>query len=131
MTERVTVTGSCHCGTVRFEAQVDRLSEAQICNCSICRMCGFQHLIIPASRFNLTLGKDQLREYRFRTGTARHLYCGVCGVKSFYVPRSNPDGYSLNVRCLSFPAGCRVRFSRFDGRNWSRNAESLRHLSEG
>ena len=130
MVDRAKVTGSCHCGAVRFEAQVERSSESQICNCSICRMCGFQHLIVPASRFNLISGEDQLREYRFKSRTARHLFCGVCGVKSFYVPRSNPDGISLNVRCLEFPPGSHVEFSEFDGRNWSKNAASLRHLSE-
>lgn len=130
MTDRVMVTGGCHCGAVQFEAQVERRSESQICNCSICRMCGFQHLIVPASRFELIAGEQQLREYRFKSNTARHLFCGVCGIKSFYVPRSNPDGFSLNVRCLSFPPGSHVEFTEFDGRNWSRNAESLRHLSE-
>lgn len=130
MPDTVTVTGGCHCGAVRFEAQIERLSESQICNCSICRMSGFQHLIVPASRFSLKSGVDQLREYRFRTGTARHLFCGVCGIKSFYVPRSNPDGYSLNVRCLTLPPGSDIQFKPFDGQNWAQNAGSLRQLSK-
>jgi hypothetical protein len=72
----------------------------QECTCSICRMTGFVHLIVPASRFRLLQGEDALAEYRFNTGTARHLFCRHCGVKSFYVPRSHPHGYSINARCL-------------------------------
>ena len=55
---------------------------------------------MPRARFRLLKGADSLSEYRFNTGTARHLFCRHCGVKSFYVPRSNPDGYSVNARCL-------------------------------
>lgn len=130
MAEPLTISGGCHCGAVQFEARVEQGSEVQSCNCSMCRMCGFQHLIVPASRFRLKSGEKRLQEYRFRTGTARHLFCRRCGVKSFYVPRSNPDGYSLNVRCLNLPSELELEFTAFDGKNWSKNAESLRHLSQ-
>ncbi len=63
-------------------------------------MTGFVHLIVPQRDFRLLGGADALAEYRFNTGTARHLFCRHCGIKSFYVPRSNPDGFSINVRCL-------------------------------
>lgn len=129
MRERITVSGGCHCGSVRFRAEVAPNIESSRCNCSICRMCDFQHLIVPASRFTLDSGEQSLSEYRFGTGTARHLFCSTCGIKSFYVPRSNPDGFSLNVRCLELPADCQVGVVEFDGRNWSRNAAALRHLS--
>ena len=66
----------------------------------MCRRSGYLHLIVEADRFRLLAGADALTEYRFNTGTARHLFCSVCGVKSFYVPRSHPDGWSVNVRCL-------------------------------
>ena len=92
--------GGCHCGAVRFEVQAPAHVTVSECNCSICRMSGYLHLIVPASRFRLLQGTAALRLYQFNTGTARHLFCGQCGVKSFYVPRSNPDGYSINVRCL-------------------------------
>jgi hypothetical protein len=96
----LTHTGGCHCGAVRFEVQAPAQVTVSECNCSICRMSGYLHLIVPAGRFRLLRGGDELRLYQFNTGTARHLFCGRCGVKSFYVPRSNPDGYSINVRCL-------------------------------
>jgi len=92
--------GGCHCGKVRFEIDVGPRPRVQVCTCSICRMTGYIHLIVPASRFRLTSGADALTEYRFNTGVARHLFCRHCGVKSFYVPRSHPHGYSINVRCL-------------------------------
>lgn len=92
--------GGCHCGAVSFEVDAPARLPALECNCSICRMTGFLHLIVPRSRFRLLSGADALVEYRFNTGAARHLFCRKCGVKSFYVPRSNPDGYSVNVRCL-------------------------------
>jgi hypothetical protein len=92
--------GGCHCGAVAFEVDAPARLTVNECNCSICRMSGYLHLIVPRSRFRLLRGSDSLTEYRFNTGTARHLFCRRCGVKSFYVPRSNPDGYSVNVRCL-------------------------------
>lgn len=92
--------GGCHCGRVRFEVEAPARIEAFDCNCSICRMSGFLHLIVPTARFRLLAGADALHEYRFNTGAARHLFCGDCGIKSFYVPRSNPDGIDVNVRCL-------------------------------
>ena len=98
--EYVTHSGGCHCGAVAFEVEAPAKIVASDCNCSICRMSGYLHLIVPRSRFHLLQGADALTEYKFNTGTARHLFCGRCGVKSFYVPRSNPDGYSVNVRCL-------------------------------
>lgn len=129
MSEKIEIKGSCHCGAVAFAAKVTSPCAVQTCNCSICRMTGYQHLIVPANAFTLIKGQEQLAEYRFNTGTARHVFCSVCGVKSFYVPRSNPDGYSLNLRCLEIPDSVSVEVSAFDGRNWSQHAERLRHLS--
>jgi hypothetical protein len=96
----VTHRGGCHCGAVAFEVDAPARVTVSECNCSICRMSGYQHLIVPRAQFRLLRGADALSEYTFNTGTARHLFCRRCGVKSFYVPRSNPDGYSVNVRCL-------------------------------
>jgi len=127
--ETVTYIGGCHCGAVRFE--VDAPSELQVyeCNCSICAMTGFIHLIVPDRHFRLLDGADALTEYRFNTGTARHLFCRHCGVKSFYVPRSNPDGFSINIRCLQSSSLASVRVETFDGRNWEQAAGALEHLS--
>jgi hypothetical protein len=92
--------GGCHCRRVRFEVDAPATLDVIECNCSMCRMTAFLHLIVPASRFRLLSGGEDLIEYRFNTGTARHLFCRHCGVKAFYVPRSHPDGWSVNARCL-------------------------------
>ncbi|MCA3131693.1 MAG: GFA family protein [Betaproteobacteria bacterium] len=125
----LTHAGGCHCGRVRFEADAPHNPVVHECNCSICSRTGYLHLIVPASRFRLLSGGDALVAYTFGTGVARHLFCRVCGIKSFYVPRSNPDGFSVNVRCLD--GGTLQAFSvePFDGRNWERNAGALAHLS--
>lgn len=121
--------GGCHCGRVRFEVEAPAIIDAQLCNCSICSMTAYLHLIVPASRFRLTDGAGDIETYTFNTGTARHHFCRNCGVKSFYVPRSNPDGYSVNVRCLDPETIEAVRVSHFDGRNWELHAGELAHLS--
>ena len=100
MSDWIRYEGGCHCGRVRFEVEATPRPQLQECTCSICRMTGFVHLIVPAARFRLLRGEDALSEYSFNTGTARHLFCKQCGVKSFYVPRSHPHGYSINARCL-------------------------------
>lgn len=122
--------GGCHCGAVRFTVEADENISADRCNCSICSMCGYLHLIVPASRFNLLQGEDELVDYRFNTGMARHLFCRHCGVKSFYVPRSNPDGFSINVNCLDPETIKSLQITEFDGQNWEDNAAGLAHLSK-
>jgi len=117
----ITHTGGCHCGRVRYEVRAPAVIEVTDCNCSICGMAGFLHLIVPADRFHLLAGADTLAEYRFNTGTARHLFCSVCGIKSFYVPRSHPDGFSVNARCLDPGTVTAMQVSPFDGREWERN----------
>jgi hypothetical protein len=121
--------GGCHCGAVRFEAALPSRVEAQSCTCSICAMTGFIHIITSERRFRLTRGKDELVEYTFNTGVAKHLFCRRCGVKSFYRPRSNPDGWSLNARCLDSLEGLDLDLTEFDGRNWEAHATDLAHLS--
>ncbi len=120
--------GSCHCSAVRFQVDAPEAIVAQDCNCSICGKAGFLHLIVPKSRFRLVQGKDSLTTYTFGTGVAKHTFCKVCGIKPFYIPRSNPDGVDVNVRCIDpFPDG--VTIEPFDGRNWEQHAASLSRLS--
>lgn len=121
--------GGCHCGTVAFEVKVENSITVQHCNCSMCSMLGYIHLIVPANHFRLIRGEEFLTEYVFNTGTAKHLFCSRCGIKSFYVPRSNPDGFSINLRCLDLPQGIAVTEEAFDGENWEKHADDLRHLS--
>jgi hypothetical protein len=126
----VTHRGGCHCRRVRFEVDAPAALTVQECNCSLCRMSGFQHLIVPAARFRLLAGAEDLTEYTFNTGVAKHRFCRVCGIKSFYIPRSNPDGVDVNVRCLDAGTVESLTIEPFDGQNWEQHAASLAHLSE-
>lgn len=120
--------GGCHCGAVRFEVEAAEEIEAERCNCSICAKSGFLHLIVPRSRFKLLSGENSLTTYKFNTGVAEHTFCSTCGIKSFYVPRSNPDGIDVNVHCLE-PQPTSVQVVEFDGQNWERNAHKLAQKS--
>lgn len=120
--------GGCHCGAVRFEVLAPADVEIDDCNCSLCAATGFLHLIVPKDRFRLLSGQDKLTDYQFNTKTAHHLFCSVCGVKSFYVPRSHPDGYSVNFRCLNREEFRSVDIKPFDGRNWEANVHKLTPL---
>ncbi len=126
---KITHRGGCHCGAVRFELQAPAHVLAQSCNCSICARTGFLHLIVPASDFRLLEGANQITTYTFNTRTAKHLFCKVCGIKSFYVPRSNPDGFSVNVHCIDAGTIDRLDIEPFDGQNWEQNGAALAHLS--
>jgi hypothetical protein len=117
-TGMVTHTGGCHCGRVRFEVLAPANLKVSDCNCSICAKSGFLHLIVPKSQFKLLAGSDALTTYRFNTGTAQHLFCSTCGIKSFYVPRSHPDGYSVNARCLDGGTIREMTITRFNGQEW-------------
>jgi hypothetical protein len=121
--------GGCHCGAVRFEVEAPAELVVTECNCSICARSGYLHLIVPASRFRLLAGADNLSTYTFGTHTARHYFCRTCGIKSFYVPRSNPDGYSVNARCLDAGTIAHLTIEPFDGRHWEENAARLAPLS--
>lgn len=122
-------TGSCHCGAVKFEIDAPAEIEVEECNCSICVKSGFLHLILPLSRFKLVCGEENLETYTFNTGVAKHTFCRVCGIKPFYIPRSNPDGIDVNMRCLdSLPES--VKIVKFDGQEWEKNAHVLAHKSK-
>jgi hypothetical protein len=112
--------GGCHCGRVRFRVSGD-LSGVSYCNCSICTMKGFLHLIVPPEQFALLSGADDLATYQFNTGAARHLFCRHCGIHSFYVPRSDPDKIDVNVRCLEGIDLAALVVHDFDGRNWEQS----------
>lgn len=128
--ELVVHRGGCHCGAVTFIVQAPAALDVTECNCSICAMTGYLHLIVPASRFRLVTGEEALTSYAFNTGVARHLFCRYCGIKSFYVPRSNPDGFSVNVRCLTPGTVSSVQITAFDGQTWApEQAGPLKHLS--
>lgn len=125
-----THTGGCHCGRVRFEVDAPADIEADRCNCSICRKSGYLHLLVSASDFRLLSGEDDLITYTFNTGIAKHRFCRHCGVKSFYVPRSHPNGISVNVNCLDEDTIASIAETPFDGAEWEQNIHKLSPLTD-
>ena len=121
--------GSCHCGAVTFEVEAPADITAINCNCSVCQKSGTLHLIRPLSAFTLLSGGDTLTSYSFGTGVAKHKFCSTCGIWPFYTPRSNPDGVSVNIRCLDIQPQS-TTIENFDGQNWERNAAGLAGLSK-
>lgn len=125
-----THAGGCHCGRVRFEVDAPAHIAADECNCSICKKSGYLHLLVAADAFRLIQGEEAIQTYRFNTGVAKHHFCRYCGVKSFYVPRSHPDGISVNVNCLEPDTITSIEITPFDGENWEQNVLSLSPIGD-
>ena len=125
-TTTTTLSGSCHCGAVRFEVDTAPPLVALDCNCSICTKKGFLHLLVEQAQFRLLTSPEALTTYSFNTKVARHTFCKTCGMHPFYHPRSHPDGIDVNVRCLDGDALARFEVRPFDGRNWEASVETIR-----
>ncbi len=121
--------GGCHCGRVAFEVE-GRMGEVIECNCSICSKKAYLHWIVPRGAFRLLTPETDLVVYTFNTGRAKHYFCPLCGVASFYVPRSDPDKIDVNVRCLEGVDLSGLELRKFDGRNWE-NAYRRLHAPRG
>ena len=69
-------------------------------SCSVCEMKQNHHFIVPNKNFTLLKGgqEGQLITYTFNTKKAKHMFCAACGVQSFYIPRSNQNGYGKYFR---------------------------------
>ena len=91
-------------------------------------MTGYLHLIVPKSAFRLVEGEEELTSYQFNTGVAKHYFCSHCGIKSFYLPRSHPEGVSVNARCLDPETITSAEVSPFNGQNWEENIHELSPL---
>lgn len=112
------LSGGCHCGAVRFSVELTQPAEVIDCNCSICAKTGYLHLIVEEANFTLEEGDAVQSSYRFNTGAAEHLFCKVCGIKSFYRPRSHPGSWSVNWRCLDAGHAIEPTIRPFDGQDW-------------
>jgi len=121
--------GSCHCGAIQFQVEAPEKINCADCNCSICSKSGYLHLIVPRSKLKLLQGESSITTYSWGTGIAKHTFCKTCGIKPFYIPRSNPDGYDVNVRCLD-PVPVELEIEPFDGKNWEEHAHELAHMSK-
>ncbi|KAK1307590.1 hypothetical protein QJS10_CPA09g00377 [Acorus calamus] len=114
--------GGCHCRHVRWQVEAPSSVVAWKCNCSDCFMRGNTHFIVPRANFKLMTSSEQfLTTYTFGTHTARHMFCKFCGITSFYVPRSNPDGVAVTINCVDHGTLTHVEIRHFDGRNWEKS----------
>ncbi len=119
MSEPVSYRGSCHCGQVSFEVEIDLAKPAMTCNCSICSRTGTMLSFVPPDRFRLRSGEEALTDYQFGKQRIHHLFCSRCGVRSF-ARGAMPDGtpmVAVNVRCLEGVDLDQVPVRRFDGRS--------------
>jgi hypothetical protein len=128
--ELVVHKGGCHCGQVAFEVQAPADLFVYNCNCSVCTKKQNRHFIVPKSRFKLIKGEDYLTTYTFNTHRAKHMFCRVCGVQSFYQPRSNPDGYGVMPHCIDPSTIRSINVENFDGVHWQEamDKESTREV---
>lgn len=140
---------SCHCGfmkckttnTLPQQPTTDENHSSSLptltvldCNCSMCKRKGFLHHIVSEKNFEM-ISPSSLSElscYTFQTHVAKHYFCPKCGICTFYKPRSNPDGWSVNMHCLSNESlgKVSVNVEKFDGENWEDSAGAIKHLSE-
>jgi hypothetical protein len=93
-------------------------------------MSGYLHIIVPKNDFHLMSGEDALETYRFNSGVAEHYFCRYCGIKSFYVPRSHPNGISVNANCLVRDTIDSLTVVPFDGENWEENIHKLSPIND-
>ena len=116
--------GNCHCGAIKFKFLSEKSVKIWKCNCSICKPYDYQHLFIKHKDFNLLSGNQEISSYKFGTKNAEHLFCKICGIKSFYQPRSHPDMYSINLRCVNNPPSVKKIFE-FDGSNFEHSIKNI------
>lgn len=131
-----TYHGSCHCGRVRYEAEIDLAAGTGKCNCSICWKMRFWGATVKPEAFRLTAGEDALADYQFNSNSCHHRFCTHCGVHPFghgYIEEAGGAFYSINLSCLDDAeprelAEAQVRY--YDGRhnNWMETPAEIRHL---
>lgn len=130
-----TYRGSCHCGAVRFEADIDLGQGTVRCNCSICLKSRFWSAIVKPESFRLLTGQANLTKYQFNKKIDQHLFCTICGVRSFVIGNSPRWGefYAVNVTCLdgiSIEELVNAPVTYLDGLNdnWRTPPAEIRHL---
>jgi hypothetical protein len=118
MSEAIKHTGGCHCGKVRYEVKIDLERPAITCNCSMCGRAGTYLSFVPAADFTLLSGEDALVDYQFNKKHIHHLFCGICGIKSFArgTGRDGTPTIAVNVRCLDSAELDKVKLTAWNGK---------------
>jgi hypothetical protein len=119
MSELKTYTGTCHCGQVRYEAQLDLGAPVMTCNCSICARVGHMLAFVPAEQFTLLSGEGGLTDYQFGKKHLHHPFCSTCGVRAFSrgAARDGRLTYAVNVRCLEGVDLEALAVKKYDGKS--------------
>ena len=120
--------GSCHCKQIQFEVIGKNNIQVLDCSCSICSILNYKHYVVDKSQFQLLKGKKYLSTYTFNTKVAKHMFCKICGIKSFYIPRSHPDSISINLNCINSKTINKVKLIKFDGKHWNKNINKIKSL---
>jgi len=117
MSETKAYTGGCHCGKVRFEAQI-ALEKVTACNCSICSKAGWLLAFVPAAQFKLIAGEGAVTDYQFAKKHLHHPFCATCGIRSYSYGESGKGDlmYAVNTRCLDDLDAPALPVSHFDGK---------------
>ena len=118
--------GGCHCGAVQFEFDATAKVDVTDCNCSMCDMTGYEHVFVAQDDLRFLSGERDLTEYRFNTGQAAHMFCKTCGIKPLYRPRSHPEAWSVNLRCVAPGTLNIAKRIAFDGQDWEGNIAALK-----
>ena len=112
--------GGCHCGAVRFEAEIDRTAVTNKCNCSFCTKVGSWGVIVKPDAFRQLSGEEALGSYQFNSKTTHHPFCKHCGVRPFShgnLPELGGEYYSVNIHCLEDIDFTSLKVQYWDGRN--------------
>ena len=117
MAEKVMHKGGCHCGDVQFEVSAPRDMTAVHCNCSICRMAGFEHVFVAAEDMRLLTDWNALALYQFNSGVAKHYFCKRCGIYTHNVTARFPDKCRVNLGCIDDLDTSDFEVVVFDGKN--------------
>jgi hypothetical protein len=128
--------GSCHCGAVRFEAEIDLAQGSGKCNCSFCTKARNWNAIIKPEAFRILSGEAELSDYAFGSGSVHHTFCKHCGVRPFgrgTLAELGGAYVSIALACLDdLPPSelAEVPVKYFDGRNdnWWQRPDEVRHL---
>jgi hypothetical protein len=119
MSETKTYAGGCHCGKVRYEVELDLQKPVISCNCSICNRVGSLLTFVPATSFKLLSGEETLTDYQFNKHVIHHVFCRVCGIKSFArgKGRDGSDTVAINARCLDGVDIATLNVMAYDGKS--------------
>ena len=108
-------TGSCHCGSIKFEIDSD-LEKIVQCNCSICIKRNAKMIMIPKESFKLLEGSENLSLYQFNTEIAKHFFCKKCGIYTHHNRKSDPNGMGVNLGCIDDVDPMKFDVIQFDGK---------------